>query len=295
MSTWHFNGFLLLKFWKILPLAYFSLLHLMISSRYKLLSEIDSGRYAHVFHCEDESTGRSFAAKVLDKSMEINKEAYEAEVSALRICSHQGIIEYIDAYETENEYIIIVEECDYSMYDYVKKNNGMSEDMIIKSFYPVFQALKYIHSMNIIHNDIKLDNIVFKKSLNECKLVDFGYSEVIDSGYSLRKVGSTYYTAPEILMNKKHDFKADIWALGISLYAAATGSFPFDASSAYHYLCSELTDEPDLAKLESLNFSENFINLIIMMLTKNIDSRPQIIDCLKHPVFPTEIKQNTCY
>lgn len=264
-------------------------------SRYKLLTEIDSGRYAHVFHCEDESTGKSFAAKVFDKSKEINKEAYEAEVSALRICSHQGIIEFIGAYEAENEYIIIEEECECSMFDYVKNNGVMSEDMIIKSFYPVFQALKYIHSMNIIHNDIKLDNIVFKSGLNECKLIDFGYSEVIESGFSRRKVGSTYYTAPEILMNKRHDFKADIWALGISLYAAATGSFPFDASSSYNYICSELISEPDLAKLESLNFSDDFIDLIRMMLTKNNDYRPSVIDCLKHPVFSIVIKQNTCY
>lgn len=89
--------------------------------------------------------------------------------------------------------------------------------------------MEYLHSLNIAHRDIKLDNILIEEKTNMIKIIDFGFSVIQNPTQKLKIFcGTPSYMAPEIVQKKEYDGKAvDMWALGVLLFAMLTGTFPF--------------------------------------------------------------------
>ena len=90
-----------------------------------------------------------------------------------------------------------------------------------------------MHNNNIVHRDLKLDNILVEESTRMVKLIDFGFSVVVGNGTPLKIFcGTPSYMAPEIVRKHEYDGKpVDIWALGVLLFVLLTGSFPFRGTS----------------------------------------------------------------
>jgi len=95
------------------------------------------------------------------------------------------------------------------------------------------QALEYFHNINIVHRDLKLENVMFTSNdfddLN-LKLIDFGFASKFEreNGMSLI-LGSPLYMAPELVKREKYDDKVDIWALGCIMYLLLSGQTPFQS------------------------------------------------------------------
>lgn len=93
----------------------------------------------------------------------------------------------------------------------------------------MLSAVNYLHENGIVHRDLKLENFLFEdhNSNSPLILIDFGLSKHISPGERLtQKVGSCYYTAPEVL-NGNYDHKCDVWSLGVLCYMLLSGSPPF--------------------------------------------------------------------
>jgi len=159
---------------------------------------------------------------------------------------------------------------------YLESNTPLSESKLFEWFHPIFVDLEKIHQKGVIHNDIKLENIVIYESNKQSKdspsmlsLIDFGLSEDLLSSKALNTItGSPNYLAPEIFKHQFHSSKADVWSLGIVLFCCLTKQFPFEGTTNYSYMCSVLSDNPKLQLLEKANVSEECINLINSMLEK---------------------------
>jgi serine/threonine protein kinase len=100
-------------------------------------------------------------------------------------------------------------------------------------FKQIAEGIEYLHSQNIAHRDIKLDNILIEDKTNIVKIIDFGFSVMCSSIQKLKIFcGTPSYMAPEITMKKEYDGKTvDMWALGVLLYVMLTGIFPFKGTS----------------------------------------------------------------
>ena len=115
-----------------------------------------------------------------------------------------------------------------SLFEYMQRNPRLTDKQISFVFRELAESIQYIHSFNILHRDIKLENILFDANYH-AKLADFGFACMINSPEKRTTVcGTREYFAPEIYVNKKQDLKLDIWCLGILLYELCHNKTPFN-------------------------------------------------------------------
>jgi len=115
---------------------------------------------------------------------------------------------------------------------FVRKRSKIYENIARFIFRQIVEALQYIHSQNIVHRDIKLDNILIDLQ-NNIKICDFGVSKSIKKNDVMHdQCGTPAYIAPEILKNCGYEgFGVDIWSAGVVLYAMLSGTVPFKANN----------------------------------------------------------------
>jgi len=170
---------------------------------------------------------------------------------------------------------------------------GIPETLTKQIFYNIILAVNELHSNQICHLDLKLENIMYNKDTNSVKLVDFGFSQFTTNNNAedpneqvLQTVfcGSIHYAAPELLSRVPFDGKkADVWSLGVVLFAMLSGQFPFDdyegnAMKIFQRIRNDEVEYP-------MHFSNLQLSLLSMMLEKDPLKRCSIEDVLDHPYF----------
>ena len=174
---------------------------------------------------------KSFNKSKLERPSKARDKIYH-EVSLMRNLKHNLIIRIYETIETSQYILIIMEHISGGdLLSFVKKRTKLSEKTAKYIFRQLITALKHIHSHNIVHRDIKLDNILIDLN-NNIKLCDFGVSKQIHKGMLLKdKCGTPAYIAPEILSsNDDNGYEGppvDMWSSGVVLYAMLSGTVPF--------------------------------------------------------------------
>ena len=115
-------------------------------------------------------------------------------------------------------------------FNYVAREERLSEDVTVYLFRQIIQALMYCHRLNIHHRDLKPENILLDYATMTVKLVDFGMAALQPAGNFLTTpCGSPHYAAPELLSNRPYDgSQADVWSCGVVLFIMLTGCPPFN-------------------------------------------------------------------
>eukprot|EP00826_Nyctotherus_ovalis_P048769 TRINITY_DN577_c0_g1_i22.p1 TRINITY_DN577_c0_g1~~TRINITY_DN577_c0_g1_i22.p1 ORF type:complete len:379 (+),score=78.89 TRINITY_DN577_c0_g1_i22:105-1241(+) len=207
---------------------------------YEIKAQLGSGAYAAVKSSVHKTTGQIVAIKIYEKYKLISsqrKNCVNREVRVLRNISHPNIVKFYEAIETPREVCIVMELVKGdSLLHYIKHKSEkrLPEYEAIRIFKQVLSAIEYCHKMNIVHRDIKMENILLDDRL-DAKLIDFGFSTWAMPSQRLKIFcGTPSYMAPEIV-NKKDYYgpPADMWSLGILLYAMLCGHFPFRASTEF--------------------------------------------------------------
>ena len=236
---------------------------------YLLNEEIGSGGFAKVVLGTHIPTGEKVAVKIMDKeqilSDELNKERVLSEIAILKIVRHNNIIKLYEVMETPQKIFLVMEYCDGGeLFDYIVSKQHLSEKQACLFFQELIDALTYLHSQNIVHRDVKPENILlenFGKSMT-CKLIDFGISRT----YTLDKListpcGTASYAPPEMHRGEEYyGLLSDVWSAGVLLYAMVFGYLPF---------CEEDEDT-------------NIDNIIKGNYEIPEEASPQLADFLKH-------------
>jgi len=204
-----------------------------ICSRLLIIGEeIGRGTYAVVKSAYHKQLERTVALKIYNKSeiKTIQRKAnIQHEVEVLKLLHNPFTIKLYEVLEDKNQVILIMEHIrGQNLYDYVKK--GIEENEVKRIFKQIVTGIDYCHKKSIAHRDIKLENILLDKN-NNVKIIDFGFSTFIPN---LEKIhcGTLSYMAPEIISHLEHaSLSADIWSLGVLLYAMLTKKFPFKAKT----------------------------------------------------------------
>ncbi|KAL6032152.1 hypothetical protein STEG23_025091 [Scotinomys teguina] len=197
-------------------------------SQYAVLKTIGQGGYAKVKLAHHRLTGTLVAVKVLEKQrMWCSPVISEKDI--MRTLDHPNVISLFQLIESEKRTYIIMELVKgQQLYDYIKKSGYLQEDDARRIFRQMLNAMSYCHELGIIHRDLKPDNIMVDGN-GHVTVIDFGLGTKVKPGQKIIFPGGIYkFGAPEQLLHKPYDGpKADVWALGVTLYLMVTGKYPF--------------------------------------------------------------------
>ena len=177
------------------------------------------------------------ALKTYDKKhlvKDVNaQEALHKEIQTLSQMDHPNIMALFEVIDTRMNVNLVMEMCNgKSLYHYIKKKENMRlpEELCRVIFRQLVDGIAYLHSNDIVHRDLKLDNILIDPSDgNRIKIIDFGFSIRAPADQKLTLFcGTPHYMDPDISRKKDYNgHAADVWALGVILFILLTGKLPF--------------------------------------------------------------------
>ncbi|XP_063621098.1 serine/threonine-protein kinase Nek8-like [Cydia splendana] len=263
-------------------------------ARYKkhnlhILKTIGKGTYGNVFLCERRDIQLVTIVKdiQLDIKIQDHKKDIENEVDILSAMNHPNIIKFYDCYYTDRHVMISMEyatggnlaECMYYRYP---KLIIQQEIMFFLS--QILLGVNYIHSLNVIHRDLKAENILLTgKHGILVKIGDFGISKMLASAKKTSTViGTPYYLAPELCEGKPYDTKSDVWALGCLLYEMCTHKRPFESETLVG-LVKAITSE-SVHPIDMTMYDRGVQDLIDSMLSILPTKRPSVQELMGRQV-----------
>ncbi len=186
-----------------------------------------------VYLAEHEASGRKVALKVLLKIDERRVKRFEREVEAMQRLAHPGIVELVEAGQVGDSPYLAMEYVEGGDLEQAL-SNGISLRKAVEIVSQSARAVAHAHEHGILHRDLKPANILVDNAGN-ARVTDFGLAKILDHETRLTRtnatVGTPYYMAPEQIRGGEYTGAVDAYALGVILYSAATGQFPFDAEN----------------------------------------------------------------
>eukprot|EP00667_Euglena_gracilis_P000705 EG_transcript_705 len=256
-------------------------------NEYTVIKHLGSGTYGTVNLCEHYQTQEQYAVKVIPRAKV--KKANVAEAEILKKLKHPNVIqmyELMDDAGQEFIYLVLEFVADGAIMsldgDGQAKTPTLEEVICAKCTKQVTEGLAYLHSMNIIHRDIKPDNLLIDRKKDVVKLCDFGVGMLFENeNDTVRKTeGTPFFLAPEACRGQYYSGKSsDIWQLGITLFALIFGRVPFLAANQVA-LFNDIQQKPlSIPKGASANLS----HLLQRMLEKDALIRISLNEIKDHP------------
>ena len=263
--------------------------------KYKVIQKLGDGAYGTVYLAINLMTKAKVAMKKINKvkENEIDDMEIKNEINILKKLDHPNIVKILEFYSTPKAYYIITNFCQCGeLYNQIKYQ--YNENQLAVLFYQVFSGLYYLHSNNIVHRDLKLENILITeiekekktgKNLFWIKIIDFGTAKIFEKNKSEKAVvGSSYYIAPEVLQ-KKYNEKCDTWSAGVILYMLICGRAPFDGADDDEIIANIRKGVFNHKHKKLLASSLDVQDLVKKLLEVNVAKRLSAAEALKHPWF----------
>uniref|UniRef100_A0A8C6NPM0 Maternal embryonic leucine zipper kinase n=1 Tax=Nothobranchius furzeri TaxID=105023 RepID=A0A8C6NPM0_NOTFU len=200
---------------------------------YEVYETIGSGGFAKVKLGRHISTGEKVAIKIMNKKdLGDDLPRVKVEIEAMKNLSHQHICRLYQVIETSTQIFMVLEYCPGGeLFDYIIAKDRLSEQETRVFFRQIVSAMAYVHSQGYAHRDLKPENLLIDEDHN-LKLIDFGLCAKPKGGlgYELKTCcGSPAYAAPELIQGKAYiGSEADVWSMGVLLFALLCGYLPFD-------------------------------------------------------------------
>ncbi len=226
----------------------------IIGDRYQIMSRIGTGGMADVYKAMDHKLNRYVAVKVLKREFREDEtfvRKFQTEAQSAAGLLHPSIVNVYDVGEDRGLYYIVMELVEgITLKDYIQKKGRLTYKEVISIAVQVCAGMEVAHNHNIIHRDIKPQNIIISKE-GKVKVTDFGIAKATSSNtISTNVMGSVHYTSPEQARGGYSDAKSDIYSLGITMYEMITGQLPFDGDStvsiALKHLQEDITEPSEL-------------------------------------------------
>lgn len=261
-----------------------------LDNRYTVKKQIGSGGMSVVYLAHDEVMNRPVAIKMLRDELLSDHDAVERfcnEAKAILMLSHENIIKGLVFSNGDDIKYIVMEYVDgETLKSYIARKGKLSPSESIDIAIGILSALDHAHSKNVVHRDVKPQNILLPKG-GGLKISDFGIAKLPTNdplNVSCTTVGTVDYISPEQARGKTIDRRSDIYSLGIMLYEMASGSLPFVGENPMEVAYKQIGDQPEPLSAVCPDIPKGFEQVVMKAICKEpsgrFDSAKQMLDCL---------------
>ncbi|KAH1180292.1 testis-specific serine/threonine-protein kinase 1-like [Mauremys mutica] len=280
---------------------------------YVLGINLGEGSYAKVKSAYSDRLKFNVAVKIINKKKaprDFLERFLPREIEILAKVNHRAIVKTYEIFETSDSKVYIVMELGVQgdLLEFIKSRGAISEDVARKMFCQLSSAIKYCHDLDVVHRDLKCENLLLDKDFN-IKLSDFGFSRRLTRDENGKPIlsktfcGSAAYAAPEVLQGIPYQPKIyDIWSLGVILFIMVCGSMPYDDSNIGKMLKIQKEHRVHFPKSKSLTVECK--DLIYRMLQPDVARRLHIEEVFNHvwmqapkprvPLATSPVKEGEC-
>ncbi|XP_061910730.1 serine/threonine-protein kinase Nek4 isoform X3 [Entelurus aequoreus] len=260
---------------------------------YVFIRVVGKGSYGEVNLVKHKADKKQYVIKKLNLTTSSKRErrAAEQEAQLLSQLRHPNIVTYRESWEgADLQLYIVMGFCEGGdLYHRLKQQKGelLPERQVVEWFVQIAMALEYLHKRNILHRDLKTQNIFLTKT-NIIKVGDLGIARVLENQNDMAStlIGTPYYMSPELFSNKPYNHKSDVWALGCCVYEMSTLKHAFNAkdmnSLVYRIVGGKLPQMP-------IKYDPQLGEMIKSMLCKKPEDRPNVNFILRQPYIKRQI------
>ena len=259
----------------------------MVGNRYVIRRSIGEGGMADVYLAQDTILRREVAIKVLRGELNedpVNLQRFQREANAITNLSHPNIVEVYDVGEADKKNYIVMEYVPgKTLKQLIKQRGALNPTEAINIMKQLVSATAHAHHNDIIHRDIKSQNVLIKDD-GTVKLSDFGIASTGDSSQQLTQtdtvMGSVHYLAPELARGKAATAQSDIYSLGIVFFEMLTGDVPFHGDTAVQIALKHMHDDIPSVRAFNPNIPQSVENIVYRATAKEAEQRYSSADAM---------------
>ncbi|CAD8198527.1 unnamed protein product [Paramecium octaurelia] len=260
------------------------------SNKYELLNLLNRGSTYKVYDAINIFEQTNYTVKVYEKQIltkQSDIDAIKKEIQIFRLMNHPGVVNLIEVFENEQEFLIVYDSFEGGTLTDLIKKYQIPEQSAVKIMFRLLNSISYIHEQNVLHRNLKPENILVKNPLAPYNvyITDFSLADFFrrDVKYLFTRCGTPGYVAPEILQDKSYDFKVDVYSLGVIFYTMLSGGIsPFPTKSYDERIFLNYHGQIDFSVIDT---SPDALDLLKQMLEINPQKRINSSQAIWHPVF----------
>ena len=247
----------------------------LLGDRYRIIDTLGEGGMANVYLAEDIILQRKVAVKIL--RLDLQKEPqtlarFQREALATSELSHPNIVMVLDVGTDHGLPYMVMEYVDGpDLKEYIRANSPLNLGNIIKIMDQILSAMSLAHKHNVIHRDLKPQNILMDKHGN-IKIADFGIAVALNQNSVTQTnsaIGSVHYMSPEQTRGGLVTKQSDIYSLGIILYELITGNVPFNGDSAVSIALKHAQEPIPSIRKQDPNIPQPLENVVLKATAKD--------------------------